>query len=177
MLIEPNKPTLGLRLIALFEAAKGALGLALGIELYRFAGNHMDPLIEWCVRWLRLPDGGHSPHFIVEMVTHPGSLGLGMWTLLTVPYAALRFAEAYGLWLARRWGEWLTLVGAALYVPFEIYALTIGVSALKVVLLVLNLVFVVYLAMVLRATRRKRAVAAALACPAPEKWDSNATKG
>ena len=177
MVIEPDKPTMGLRFIAIFEAVKGALGLAIGIELYRFAGNHMDPVIEWVVHYVRLSDGGHFPKFIVEMVTHPNPKRIEVCTMLAVPYAALRFGEAYGLWLARRWGEWLTLVSAALYVPIEIYALTLGVSVLMVALLLLNLVFVAYLAVILRATRRKRAIADALARPAPARCDTNVTQG
>ena len=74
------------------------------------------------------------------------------------------------------------MAGAALgrmgiYVPFEIYALTLGVSTVKIGLLLVNLALVAYLAMVLRATQRKRAVAAGLACRAPAECDTNVTKG
>ena len=177
MVIEPNKPTLGLRLIAIFEGVKGALGLALGIALHLLAGSDAHPFLQSIVQRFHLADEGHSPHFIVSMLTHRDSLRLEVWTVLAVLYAALRFTEAYGLWLARRWGEWLALVSVALYVPFEIYALTLGVSVVKIALLVLNLAFVAYLAVILIATRRKRAIADALARPAPAKWDTNATKG
>ena len=177
MVIEPNKPTLGLRLIAIFEGVKGALGLALGIALHLLAGSDAHPFLQSIVQRFHLADEGHSPHFIVSMLTHRDSLRLEVWTVLAVLYAALRFTEAYGLWLARRWGEWLALVGVALYVPFEIYALTLGVTVPKVAVLLVNLVFVAYLAMILRATRRKRAIAAAPAGTAPAKWNTNATKG
>ena len=177
MVIELNKPTLGLRVIAVFEGVKGALALALAAGLHLLAGQHEHPLMQSITQYFRLADEGHSPHFIVSMLTHPDSLRFEMWTVLAVLYAALRFTEAYGLWLARRWGEWLALVGVAIYVPFEIYALTLGVSVWKVALLLVNVVLVAYLAMVLRATRRKRAVAAALAGTAPDKWETNVTKG
>ena len=176
MVIEPNKPTLGLRVIAVFEGVKGALALVLAAGLHLLAGQHEHPLMQSIIQYFHLADAGHSPHFIVSMLTHPDSLRLEIWTLIAVLYAALRFTEAYGLWLARRWGEWLALVSVAIYVPFEIYALTLGVSAVKVGLLLVNLVLVGYLAMVLRATRRKRA-AAALARTAPDKWETNVTKG
>ena len=177
MMIEPNKPTLGLRLIAAFEAVKGVLGLSLGIGLYVLSGHHEHPFLQSIIRYFHLADAGHSPHFIVSMLTHPDSLRLEMWTVIAALYSALRFVEAYGLWLARRWGEWLALVGVAIYVPFEIYALTLGVSVLKVALLLLNLVLVAYLAAILRATRRKRAIADARARPAPARCDTNVTQG
>ena len=157
MLIEPNKPTLGLRLIAVFEALKGFIGLALGIGLHLLAGQHQHPLIRWIVEYFHLEDSAHAPHFIVEMLAHPEQFPLVLWTLLAAGYATLRFVEAYGLWLARRWGEWLALVSAGLYIPFEIYAIVLGATWLKVSLLVLNVAFVIYLSIVLVMTRRKRA--------------------
>lgn len=170
MVLEPNKPTLGLRLIAILEAAKGTLGLALGIGLWLLAGQHQHPLIQWIVEYFHLDDSAHAPHFIVEMLAHPEKFRMEVWTLLAMGYAGLRFVEAYGLWLARRWAEWLALVSAALYIPFEIYAILLGPTLLKVSLLVLNVAFVVYLGILLAATRRKRAhaarVAAAIETPA-----------
>jgi len=160
MVIEPNKPTLGLRLIAVLEVAKGVLGLILGVGLYLLAGHHQHPLIQSIVVRFHLNDSAHAPHFIVEMLAHPERFRLEIWTLLAAGYATLRFVEGYGLWLARRWAEWLALVSAALYIPFEIFAIVERPTLLKVTLLVLNGAFVAYLSMVLRATRRKRAHAA-----------------
>ena len=77
--------------------------------------------------------------------------------------------------LARRWGEWLALLSATLYVPFEIYAIARGVSWLKVTLLLLNVAFVAYLTVVLIATRRKRAMAAARAGRASVEQDTGVT--
>ena len=60
-------------------------------------------------------------------------------------YAALEGVEAIGLWLGKRWAEYLTFVATVVFVPYEIYELTKGISALKIVTLVINLVIVVYL--------------------------------
>jgi uncharacterized membrane protein (DUF2068 family) len=166
MVIEPNKATLGLRLIAVLEAAKGTLGLVLAIGLYLLAGHHQHPLFQWIVDRFHLDDSAHAPHFIVEMLANPERFQLEVWMLLAIAYAALRFVEGYGLWLARRWAEWVALISAALYIPFEIYAIAVGPTLLKVSLLVLNIAFVTYLGIVLAATRRKRAHAARAASDA-----------
>jgi len=160
MVIEPGQPTLGLRIIAILEAAKGAIGLSLGIALHALAGHHLHAFFQAIIRHFHLAESRHAPHFILEMLVHPERFRLEMWTTLAMAYAALRFAEAYGLWFARRWGEWLAILSAGLYVPIEIYYIATGVSLLKVALLLMNIAFVAYLAMVLIATRRKRAITA-----------------
>jgi uncharacterized membrane protein (DUF2068 family) len=60
-------------------------------------------------------------------------------------YAVVLAFEGVGLWLAKRWAEYLTLVETGVFVPFEIYELTHSVSALKVLALVINLAVVLYL--------------------------------
>ena len=65
--------------------------------------------------------------------------------IVLVVYAALEATEMIGLWRAKRWAEYLTLVSTALFVPFEVYEITEGVSAFKVIVLVINLAIVAYL--------------------------------
>jgi uncharacterized membrane protein (DUF2068 family) len=60
-------------------------------------------------------------------------------------YSVLEGTEAVGLWLGRRWAEYLTFVATVIFVPYEIYELTKSVSALKVIALVINLAIVAYL--------------------------------
>ena len=60
-------------------------------------------------------------------------------------YAVLEGVEAIGLWLGRRWAEYLTFVATVVFVPYEIYELTKSVTALKVLTLVINLAIVAYL--------------------------------
>lgn len=139
MVIEPNKPTFGLRLIAVIEAVKGSLGVMLGFGLLCFPQN---PVMRWLTGSLHLE----------------GLFSLETWMLLAFGYAALRFVEAYGLWLARQWGEWLALISAALYIPFIIKALIKnGPSWWNVSLLLLNVAFVAYLSFLLVKTRQRRA--------------------
>jgi uncharacterized membrane protein (DUF2068 family) len=60
-------------------------------------------------------------------------------------YTVILVFEAVGLWFARRWAEYLTLVETGVLVPFEIYELTTRVSTLKILTLVINLAIVLYL--------------------------------
>ena len=60
-------------------------------------------------------------------------------------YAVLEGVEAIGLWLGKRWAEYLTFIATIVFVPYEIYELTKSISALKIVTLVINLAIVIYL--------------------------------
>jgi uncharacterized membrane protein (DUF2068 family) len=60
-------------------------------------------------------------------------------------YAVLEGTEAVGLWLGKRWAEYLTFLATIIFVPYEVYELAKGVSALKVLALVLNLAVAAYL--------------------------------
>ena len=160
MVIEPNKPTKALRAIAVFEASKGAVGVAFAIGLLGLANHHVHPWVRWMVERFHFADAALAPRRAIEVLAHPEDFALTIWIVIAFAYSALRFSEAYGLWLARRWGEWLTLIGATVYLPFEIYWIVLGATFVKIALLVLNVALVVYLAVVLVKTRRKRAHAA-----------------
>jgi uncharacterized membrane protein (DUF2068 family) len=65
--------------------------------------------------------------------------------VVLLAYAALEATEMVGLWLNKRWAEYLTFVATTVLVPFEVYELTISFSVFKLVTLVINLAVVLYL--------------------------------
>ncbi|HEY6769304.1 MAG TPA: DUF2127 domain-containing protein [Candidatus Sulfotelmatobacter sp.] len=71
-------------------------------------------------------------------------------------YSALRFVEAYGLWRARGWAEWVAFLSGTLLLPFEVRELLRGITILRSVLFVGNLAIVFYMLHVLLENRRQR---------------------
>jgi uncharacterized membrane protein (DUF2068 family) len=69
---------------------------------------------------------------------------------LLLAYALIELVEAGGLWYAKRWAEYLTVVATAAFLPLEIYELTEHVSYLKIATLVLNILAVLYIALAKR---------------------------
>jgi uncharacterized membrane protein (DUF2068 family) len=65
--------------------------------------------------------------------------------LILAGYALLEGVEAVGLWLGRRWAEYLTFVATAVLLIPEVYELTGSVTVTKIITLVINLAVVVYL--------------------------------
>jgi hypothetical protein len=53
--------------------------------------------------------------------------------------------EAIGLWLTKRWAEYLTFIATTLLLPLEIYEIIHKGTALKVIGFIINLAVVIYL--------------------------------
>lgn len=58
---------------------------------------------------------------------------------------AVKWAEAVGLWMSKRWGEYLSVVATGAFVPLEIYELIDHVTVFKIVIFIINLAAVVWL--------------------------------
>ncbi len=65
-------------------------------------------------------------------------------------YAALFVVEGVGLWMARRWAEYLTIIATSSFVPFEVYELVRHVTWPRTVTLLINLLVVAYLVVKVR---------------------------
>ena len=62
-----------------------------------------------------------------------------------IGYAALQFAEAVGLWMVKRWGEYFAVVATSIFIPLEVYELVERVTIVRVLALLINLAAVVWL--------------------------------
>lgn len=60
-------------------------------------------------------------------------------------YGMLQLTESVGLWLMRRWGEYVAAVATTIFIPLEIYELVEKVTLLRVGALVLNIFAIAYL--------------------------------
>jgi uncharacterized membrane protein (DUF2068 family) len=139
-----------LTLIAVFKLLKGVLLVAVGLGLLRLlepavAARLQDWLLAFSLRsgqLFLLRAIGWISRLTPERI---GALGLGAFA-----YAALFVTEGVGLWLGRRWAEYLTAIATGSLVPFELYELVRGFSALRVLTLSVNLAVVAYLVYQLR---------------------------
>jgi len=79
-----------------------------------------------------------------EVLTVKGST-LFVVAFLVGLYAVIQLVEAVGLWLLKRWGEYLTVVATAAFVPLEVYELSHHVTVTRAAALVVNIAAVAYL--------------------------------
>lgn len=133
----------GLHAIAVFEAGKGLLALlaASGLEILGPA-----PLRHWLNELIEHFhfDPDHGALAALSQALNPDSVHLA--AALALLYAIIRGIEAWGLWRVRRWASWLGCIGAAIYLPFDLYALYEHPGALSTGVLGVNLLVVWVLA-------------------------------
>jgi uncharacterized membrane protein (DUF2068 family) len=135
----------GLKTIAILEALKGSVVVLAAAGLISLVHKDAQAAAEEIVRQFHLNPASRYPHIFVDAIASLSSSKLWLLAAGAFLYAAIRFAEAFGLWHERPWAEWLGAVSGGLYIPVEIYELTRGVSVLKLALLLINVGIVAFL--------------------------------
>jgi uncharacterized membrane protein (DUF2068 family) len=80
--------------------------------------------------------------FIQHALTlSPTSINLIAAGLLA--YAVIELIEGTGLWLERRWGEYFAMVATSVFLPYEIYDMTVKITVTRLAFFVVNLALVV----------------------------------
>ena len=143
-----------LRLLAVERGIRGVLLVALAYGVYRFEGaqDSLQRVFDDYLPRLR-PIAEHAgvdlqstgPVRLIEKALAADPHTLTLVSLGVLAYGALELLEAVGLWWMKRWGEYVAVVGTAVFIPLEIYELLERVTWLRVVAFALNLFAVVYI--------------------------------
>jgi uncharacterized membrane protein (DUF2068 family) len=140
---------------------KGALVVGAGLGLLSQIHHDLQAAAERLVRLSHLNPARHYPRIFIEAASHMSDSRLRSLAALAFLYAAVRFAQAYGLWRTKVWAEWFTIIAGSLFLPVEIYELFERATVMRALVFLSNLLIVAYLAYVLLSNRRDRARRAA----------------
>ena len=127
--------------------------IALGVGAFRLLHKDLGATAEHWAEALKLDPGNRFVDAALAKAARLRPEQIKKLGLASFLYAALFLAEGTGLWLEKRWGEWLTVVITGSLVPVEIYELSRHGSAMKVAVLVMNLGIVGYLIHRIRSKR------------------------
>jgi uncharacterized membrane protein (DUF2068 family) len=146
-----------LRAVATFELTKGLIVLlsACGVLLLVHREDPWD-IADGLLRLLHISPDHHFAQVFLDWADNLTEAKLWTVAAVAVAYSFLRFAEAYGLWYARAWAEWIALVSGTLYLPFEIYKVVHRASAFHVSVLLINLAVVLYMIYALKTDEGPR---------------------
>lgn len=159
--MEKKSHAAGVRSVALFEAFKGAIVLIVGFELLHYLHRDLEAIAEDMVRASHLNPARHFPHVFIEAARNTTDARLKSLAAMAFVYSGVRFVEAYGLWRLKAWAEWFAIVSGSIYVPLEIYELSMHATIIRASVLIINIVIVAYLIHVRRASRTEEQVTVA----------------
>lgn len=143
-----------LRVLAVERGIRGVLLLLLGYGVYRFNGSRNAlrqvfdsylPLLRPIADRLGVDLEHAGPVRLIEKALSAQHSTLLMVSAGVLAYGVLELVEAVGLWLMKRWGEYVAVVGTGIFIPLEVYEIAEKVTWLRVVALLLNVFAVVYI--------------------------------
>ncbi len=146
----------GLRVVAVFEALKGAAVLLAGCGVLTLIHKDLHNMAVRLVLLLHMNPARHYPRIFIDAANRVTDFQLWMLALSALAYASVRLIEAYGLWHERRWAEWFGFLSGAVYLPVEMFEIFRKPDGLRVAVFLVNLGVVGYLASALKRSRSSR---------------------
>jgi uncharacterized membrane protein (DUF2068 family) len=148
-ILQPRQRVRYLKIIALFKMAKGALLFVVGFSLLFLNARDlwMDKISDWVDAEILL---GHSPAVMFLLNKLQDILAGGQLRatgFLALFYCGVLFTEGIGVYLQKRWAEFLMIFATAGLIPLEIRHLwhRPGLAALLILLANCFIVWFLYL--------------------------------
>jgi len=135
----------GLRAVAVYEALKGVIVLALATGLLALLHKDVESFAENLLVHLHINLDRRIAQVVLNAASKMTDTRLWGLAIGAMAYSAVRFTEAWGLWHRRVWAEWFALLSGALYLPLEIVKLTEHRNAVHAAVFLGNLALVLYM--------------------------------
>ena len=141
-------------LIAVYKSLQALLFVAVGIGALRLLHQDIGDVLDNLREALHFSPESRLVNFILDKASLIDDPMLRRIGAVAFSYAALSFAEGIGLYLEKAWGELLTLVITASFLPWEIFEVLHRLTWVRVGLLLLNSLVFLYLLKLVSARRK-----------------------
>jgi uncharacterized membrane protein (DUF2068 family) len=156
----------GVRTVATVEFAKGVVVLLAGLGLFTMRHRDIWGVAESLLEFLHVNPYHHYVGFFINLVSRVSDIRLWKIAVVASVYTILRFVEAYGLWYALPWAEWMAFFTGAIYIPFEAADLIRRPTWFRLAVLFVNSVVVLYMLYLrLEAEKKRRAAHRSVTSP------------
>jgi uncharacterized membrane protein (DUF2068 family) len=135
----------GLLTIAIFKWCNALLLCAVALGLLKLLHQDVGEAAENFLRSLRVDPDNKFLGSILAKLSLIDETKLQALSAVSFAYAGLFLVEGTGLFFEKRWAEYLTIIATASFLPVEVYELIAKVNALKIALLIVNLIIVGFL--------------------------------
>jgi uncharacterized membrane protein (DUF2068 family) len=151
-ILEPHRRVRYLKIIALFKIAKGVLLLMLGCSLLfiNARGTWLDNISDWADREILLGHSRGITFFLHKLEEVVSGGHLRATAFLAFFYCIILFTEGTGVYMQKRWAEFLMIFATAALIPIEVRHLWHRPSLAALIILVANVFIVWFLYLVLK---------------------------
>ncbi len=140
-----QRPDRLVRAIAIYKFAKAALLTAVGLGTLRLLQPRVAALVEAWTAELAARHERSAVGHLLAWVSGQHPRRLEAFAIGSFLFAGLFLTEGLGLWLGKRWAQYLTVIATTLFVPLEVFEIARRVTPTRLSALALNLAVVVLL--------------------------------
>jgi uncharacterized membrane protein (DUF2068 family) len=143
-----------LRTIALYKLVKVVLLLAVAYGELRLRDASIAAKL---LSWAQARPYGLEHRIVTQLLDWFSGLSVSRvhaLRMVTLAYAAVFAVEGVGLWMEKRWAEWLTVIITSSLIPLELWEIFFRPTVGKVLILLANVAVVAYLVWHVRTRNR-----------------------
>lgn len=154
--LTPHRHNRWLVLIALYKVLQALLFIALGVGAFKMLHKDVGDMFALLADHLHFSPEWRIVHFALAEASLLNDPVLKRIGVAAFAYAGLGLAEGIGLYLEKAWGEILTIIITASFLPWELMEAVRHVTWVRITLLVINIVVFFYLLELIGEQRRLR---------------------
>lgn len=146
-------------LIAVYKALQALLFIAIGVGALHMLHRDIADDLSMLADHLRFNPESRFVNFVLDKASLVDDPLLRRIGAAAFSYAGISMAEGIGLYLEKAWGEYLTLIITASFLPWEVFEIFHKITLFRSSLLVINVLVLLYLSKVVAerlAARRLR---------------------
>ena len=141
----PRQRTLTIHLISIEKTVKAVLLLIVGFKLLTLVGQDLHTRASDFVTRHGIDVGNRFVQAALARLIGVSGGQIITYAVVAIFYSVVLLVEATGLWLQKRWAEYLTSISTALLVPLEVYELYERFTWVRITILAINIFIVWYL--------------------------------
>lgn len=148
-----------LLLIAVYKSLQALLFIAIGVGALHMLHRDIADDLAMLADHLRFNPESRFVNFVLDKASLVDDPLLRRIGAAAFSYAGVSLAEGIGLYLEKAWGEYLTLIITASFLPWEVFEIFHKITLFRSSLLVINVLVLLYLSKVVGeriAARRLR---------------------
>lgn len=143
-----------LRLLAAERGIRGIAIVLIAYGIWRFDGsktairdkvNELLPTLKPFTDKLGVNLENFGPVELFHKLLYTNHNTLVLAAIAVLAYGLLNLTEAVGLWMMKRWGEYVAVVATSAFIPLEIHELIAKQTFIRVSALIVNTAAVIYL--------------------------------